>query len=83
VVTIDVENGCRDGKTLLLSAVDATGAVTNHTAVDFLSFTGDFGMNITVWMQASPSDITTVNYSPAGALSYKVGSAPNREHFNS
>lgn len=83
-ITITVDNGCSDGRTLLVSVVDATGAVTNLTAVDYIGNTdlsGVLPINVTVSMQDSPADVTTVNYFAPGALTYKVGSAANREWY--
>ncbi|KAJ7119012.1 hypothetical protein C8R44DRAFT_187630 [Mycena epipterygia] len=80
-ITITVDNGCSNGRTLLVSAVDATGAVTNLTAVDYIGNTdlsGVLPMNVTVSLQDSPADVTTVSYFAPGALTYKVGSAANQ-----
>ncbi|KAJ6617714.1 hypothetical protein B0H10DRAFT_2382097 [Mycena sp. CBHHK59/15] len=65
MVTITAENASYDGRTLLISAVDATGAVRNLVAVDFIAPTnlpGLFSINVTISMQDSPDDVTAVTY---------------------
>jgi hypothetical protein len=80
-LSISVENGCSDGRTLLLSSVDANGVPQNLTGVgeiDANNITGAFPMNVSVWFADSPEDVTVISYFMT-SFTYQLGCAAIRE----
>ncbi|KAJ7277883.1 hypothetical protein C8J57DRAFT_1222664 [Mycena rebaudengoi] len=80
-ISISVENGCYDGWTLLLSVIGSAGVVANHTATDFISakvISGLFPIHVAISAADSPHDVTVFTYALPTALTFKLGSGPNK-----
>ncbi|KAJ6517971.1 hypothetical protein C8R47DRAFT_1787 [Mycena vitilis] len=75
---IGVTNGC-DHRIVVITTVDASGNSTTVTGtgeidVDFPSLP----VNVTVYFQDSPADVTSISYFPTDTLTYKVGAGSNQ-----
>ncbi|KAJ7256595.1 hypothetical protein C8J57DRAFT_1235452 [Mycena rebaudengoi] len=62
-ISVSAENGCYDGRTLLLSMIDSAGGV--------------FPIRVPVSVADSPHDVTWFTYPRPTALTFKLGAVPN------
>ncbi|KAJ7438445.1 hypothetical protein FB451DRAFT_159393 [Mycena latifolia] len=76
---IGVTNGCDDDRIMVITTIDANGTAKTISGrgerdVDFASLP----MNVTIYFQDSPEDVTSISYFATDALTYKVGAGSNQ-----
>ncbi|KAJ7667316.1 hypothetical protein B0H17DRAFT_1336119 [Mycena rosella] len=77
---LQIDNGCEDGRLVIATTVDANGIVTTANGTDGLVLDplSSLPVNVTIYFQDSPDDVSTRSYFATDALTYKVGAGPNQ-----
>ncbi|KAJ6528908.1 hypothetical protein B0H19DRAFT_1083244 [Mycena capillaripes] len=78
---LQINNGCDDGRLVIATTVDANGIVTTAYGTDGLAIDPlpSLPLNVTIYFQDSPDDVSTLSFFATDALTYKVGAGPNPE----
>ncbi|KAJ7829227.1 hypothetical protein B0H13DRAFT_2289780 [Mycena leptocephala] len=77
--SLAITNGCSDGRIIVITTVDANGTAQTISGPDDRVMTfPSLPMNVTVYFEDSPNDVTSISYFVVDALTYKVGAGSNR-----
>ncbi|KAJ6507737.1 hypothetical protein C8R47DRAFT_1099405 [Mycena vitilis] len=79
--SIFVTNGCDnvDHRVMVVTTADATGNGTTISGRGTLNMAlPTLPVNVTVYFEDTPADMTNVSYFPTNTLTYKVGAGPNQ-----
>jgi hypothetical protein len=78
--SLAITNGCSDGRIIVVTTIDANGTAQTISGPDDRVMTlPSLPLNVTVYFEDSPNDVTSISYFVVDALTYKVGAGSNRE----